>query len=385
MKSGAEVVIIGAGPAGSHLAAKLASTGREVALFDPKGAWEKPCGGGLTARALREFSFLLAGSNSRMVERVRITSASGLTAAVRLESPLAIYSRRALNGLLLDRAIGAGAKFVQAKVSNIARRAGQWEIVTSNGESWSAGFLVGGDGAASYCRRRLARPFPKRDLSIAFGYNIEIDSIPQAARRPDEIIIRFLKGLSGYIWAFPRVEVINFGIICKLGEIPSDRLRSMLEEFISEYCSGRPPDARSFFGAKVPTLAATSWPSHRASGPGWALIGDAAGFADPITGEGIYYALKSADLLAEALLSRDGARAYESLWREAFGRELEHAASRARQFYHGRFAGLLVTDAMVLLARLHRGVRQVLALSLAGEQSYLKLKRDLAKRALMIF
>jgi flavin-dependent dehydrogenase len=385
MGNAAEIAIIGAGPAGAHLAARLASAGLDVALFDPKGAWEKPCGGGLTARALREFSFLLEGAGSRMVERVTISSASGLTVSVRLEDPLAIYSRRALNGLLLDRAICAGARFIQAKASRLEKRGGLWEIVTSSRERWSARFLVGADGAASFCRRRLVAPFPKRDLSIAFGYNLDIDSLPQRARRADEIVIRFLKGLSGYIWAFPRVGVVNFGIICKLGEISSEMLRSMLESFISEYCSGQLPALRrmNFFGAKVPTLAATTWAAHRASGPGWALIGDAAGFADPITGEGIYYALKSADLLADALLA--GAETYESLWRAAFGRELEHASSRTHQFYHGRFAGLLVTDAMVLLARLHRGVRQVLAATLAGQQSYLRLRRDLAKRALMVF
>jgi flavin-dependent dehydrogenase len=286
----------------------------------------------------------------------------------------------------LDRAIRAGASFIKEKASSLEKRAGRWHIVTSTGGRWSARFLVGADGAASSCRRRLAGPLQKRDLSIAFGYNLEADSLPHAARRTDEILIRFIRGLSGYIWAFPRVGAINFGIICKLGEVSSDRLRSMLEDFISEYCFGNLPALRpmSFFGAKVPALAATSWPAHRASGPGWALIGDAAGFADPITGEGIYYALKSADLLADALLAGT-AETYESLWRGAFGRELEHASSRAHQFYHGRFLGLPVTDAMVLLARFHGGVRQVLAAALAGQQSYLELKRDLAKRALKIF
>ncbi|PYT05544.1 MAG: hypothetical protein DMF60_11680 [Acidobacteria bacterium] len=59
----AEVAIIGAGPAGAHLASRLAAEGRDVVLFDPKGAWEKPCGGGVPTRAIREFAFILESSN----------------------------------------------------------------------------------------------------------------------------------------------------------------------------------------------------------------------------------------------------------------------------------------------------------------------------------
>ena len=68
-------------------------------------------------------------------------------------------------------------------------------------------------------------------------------------------------------------------------------------------------DHVSFFGAKIPTLDLATWKGLQATGDGWALIGDAAGFCDPITGEGIFYAFKSADLLADALMpgeSRQG-------------------------------------------------------------------------------
>src|SRR6185295_13740685 len=134
--------------------------------------------------------------------------------------------------------------------------------------------------------------------------------------------------------------------------------------------------------------------------------GDAAGFADPITGEGIYYAFKSADLLADALrdaiLPRDGdsfggsavespdsyrqaAASYEAMWREAFGRDLAHASYRLPHFYHGKFLGRIFTDAMIMLARRHRGVRTILGRALVGEQSYVTLKRDLLRRAWQVF
>lgn len=199
---------------------------------------------------------------------------------------------------------------------------------------------------------------------------------------------------------------MNFGVASKLGERTSDDLRHTLGQFIRDYYGGQMPEPErmTFFGAKIPTLDLPTWPTLKATGDGWALIGDAAGFADPITGEGIYYALKSADLLAGALLGetsiykrqakgalhnarptyQQAAEVYEQAWRREFGRDLEHAAYRLPQFYHGLFFGHLMTDAMVWLARRHRGVRTVLLKALMGEQSYVTLKRDLLLRALQV-
>jgi flavin-dependent dehydrogenase len=193
---------------------------------------------------------------------------------------------------------------------------------------------------------------------------------------------------------------MNFGVASKLGERTSSELRTLLSDFVSGYYGGKMPDSHrvSFFGAKIPTLDVASWKDLHAIGDGWALIGDAAGFADPITGEGIYYAFKSADLFADALRDADSLRtngnsgvyqraasAYETMWRDAFGRDLEHASYRLPHFYHGRFFGRIFTDAMIMLARHHRGVRTILGRALVGEQSYVTLKRDLLRRAWRVF
>ena len=176
------------------------------------------------------------------------------------------------------------------------------------------------------------------------------------------------------------------------------------------------PDRVSFFGAKIPTLDFATWNGLDATGDGWALIGDAAGFCDPITGEGIYYAFKSADLLADALVQAERRQAltksngsaaqlaarglsgasgspiyaranaiYDQRWRESFGGDLESASRRLPRFYRGFFFGHVFTDAMVALARHHRGVRTVLARAITGDQSYVTLKRDLVRSAWQIF
>ena len=409
-KVSAEFAIIGAGPAGSHLASRLAASGRDCLLFDPKGAWEKPCGGGVPTRAIREFAFLLETSNypHKLVSRISMISPSGRKVSLKLDRPFAIYSREVLNGLVLDRAVEAGAEFVRSGVTDFERTQDGWSITTSDGRRWGAKFLVGADGAASFTRRRLVGIFPVRDLALAFGYNVAVADAESNGKRnnppsngatdEDEVVVRFPENFTGYLWAFPRPGVMNFGVASKLGERTSDELRALLSGFVQDYYGGRMPEPErvTFFGAKIPTLDLASWKGLRATGDGWALVGDAAGFCDPITGEGIFYAFKSADLLADAMLAggqtdpldcgyeRAAAR-YERLWRDCFGKELEHASYRLPQFYHGHFFGHVFTDAVVRLARHHRGVRTVLINALIGEQSYVTLKRDLLRRAYQLF
>lgn len=400
MRRSAEIAIVGAGPAGAHLASLLAAAGRDVVLFDPKGAWEKPCGGGVTARGLREYSFLLEQSRYplRLVRRITLVSPSEITVSVELEQPFAIYSRQVLNGLILDRAVESGAMFAREVVADFDRDRDVWRVKTRSevGEvhEWRVNFLVGADGAASFTRRRLVGIFPTRDLAIAFGYNVAGDEPGDSS----EVTVKFQRKFTGYLWAFPRPGGMNFGVASKLGERSSGKLRSLLGEFVASHYHSRlqgrmpEPDQISFFGAKIPTLDLASWTKVQVAGSGWALVGDAAGFADPITGEGIYYAMRSADLLADALKKASHksqgpgryecvAEEYERLWRVDFGRELEHASYRLPQFYHGRFLGHVMTDAVVRFARLHRGVRHVLSQALVGDQSYITLKRDLLRRA----
>ena len=101
---------------------------------------------------------------------------------------------------------------------------------------------------------------------------------------------------------------------------------------------------------------------------------------DPVTGEGIYYALRSAELFADAYLEGK-LEEYESRWRKDFGAELRRASRMRRRFY-GNFWGAPFTERMIEFARGHRGVKRVLGDLVAGEQGYTDLKKKLAKSAL---
>ena len=110
------------------------------------------------------------------------------------------------------------------------------------------------------------------------------------------------------------------------------------------------------------------------------MLGDAAGFADPVTGEGIYYALRSAELFAAAFLEGKP-EGYETRWRKDFGGELRRASQMRRRFY-GNFWGAPFTERMIAFARGHRGIQKVLGDLVAGEQGYVGLKKKLARSAL---
>jgi flavin-dependent dehydrogenase len=129
------IAIIGGGPAGSTAAALLARAGRDVLLFDEKLAWEKPCGGGITDKALVQYEYLRDEKVERnWVEQCELISPAGQRVSFDLGRPVAIFSRRVLNGFLLDRARAAGAQVVQQRVAEISGTPGDWRLRTQTGE-----------------------------------------------------------------------------------------------------------------------------------------------------------------------------------------------------------------------------------------------------------
>ncbi len=371
--------IVGAGPSGATAADRLIRAGFSVTLFDPKGAWEKPCGGGVTAKALRRYAYLLddGGWPSQTIDRITLVGPSRRELTLDVDRPFRVYSREKLNGLLLERAKEAGVTYVPESVSGFEYDGERWRVTTKTGE-WSADVLVGADGAGSVVRRDLMGRFNAADIALTMGYNAPGDVTTEA-------IIDFPADLTGYIWAFPRTDHMNFGIFTRLSERPAAELKAMLHAFMDRFYGGAAPlDSMKFFGAKVPMLTEGSWRELKVTGPGWALVGDAAGFVDPITGEGIYFAIRSGELLADAFVRGDGLAGYEGSWFEDFGEDLEAGAHHLDRFYRGTFFGAPTIDRALLFSKHHAGVRRVMKRALGGEQSYVSLKRDLALGAFRI-
>jgi len=257
--------------------------------------------------------------------------------------------------------------------------------------------LVGADGANSGIAKMLAGPLPPSDMEVAFGYRA-----PLPANEIAPTVVAFLPRWVGYVWAFPRPDHISFGIATTQDTFEIEPLDDLLWRFMIGYyqqCEGvkvrfwgdakhtaesirvrkQLNDTAERYAARIPGLSAKTWDKRKVCGDDWALLGDAAGFADPVTGEGIYYALRSAELFAEAYLNEQP-QTYETRWREDFGGDLSRAAQMRRRFY-GNFWGAPFTERMIEFARGHRGVKRVLGDLVAGEQGYVDLKKKLVKSA----
>jgi len=394
-----DVLIVGAGPAGSFAAEPLAQGGARVALFDGRPAGEpKACGGGVTAKALKAWPHLL-GAVGRTVDELEMYSPSGKHLHMKLDEPFAIYSRVAFDSYLRERARAAGAEVVFTKITlrGIKKTGDGWTLRDGNGGEWSGRMLVGADGANSAIAKKLAGPLQASDMEVAFGYRAPL---PEKAEAPT--VIAFLPGWVGYAWAFPRLDHISFGIATTQDAFEHKALDELLWQFMFGYYRQRegsktniwkpsqnPVDvsletdlraSAERYAARIPGLADQTWENRRACGEGWALLGDAAGFADPVTGEGIYYALRSAELFADAFLEGRPDE-YEQRWRQDFGAELRRASQMRRRFY-GNFWGAPFTERMIAFARGHSGIKKVLGDLVAGEQGYVGLKKKLARSAL---
>jgi geranylgeranyl diphosphate/geranylgeranyl-bacteriochlorophyllide a reductase len=360
------IAIIGAGPAGSFAAAQLAQAGRQVLLFDEKPAWEKPCGGGITHKALAPYPFLRETQVERnWVSECEIVSPSGRRVCFELDQPIAIFSRRVLNGLLLDRAVQAGAEFRQRRITSIEGAPGSWRLHSSEGEI-KADYLIVATGARNPFRAQFSQPFATGDLMATAGYYIPGTSpIMQ---------LQFLSGLHGYIWIFPRANHYSAGICGKMNGLSAGELRRLLEKSLTK--AGIGFSAAKFYSHVLPALSLATLRQAPVSGLGWAMIGDAAGFTDPITGEGLYYALRSADLLSQAVL-QNRPENYLSHLRKDFMGELEMAARIADRFFAGRWMGEAVTERMVQFTEHSSRFRQLMCDMFSGAQGYLSLRQRL--------
>lgn len=394
-----DLLIVGAGPAGSFAAEILASRGAKVALFDGRPPTEpKACGGGVTAKALNAWPKLL-NAVGRTIDELDLYSPSGKKLHLHLDEPFAVYSRVAFDGYLRERARDAGAHVIPEKISarKIVKTENAWRV-SSDSDEWSGKVLAGADGANSGIARKLAGPLSPADMEVAFGYRA-----PLPANGTAPTVVAFLPRWVGYAWAFPRPDHISFGIATTQDAFEHEPLDDLLWRFMIGYYQQREDPEVNFwkdethsskteairdhlrstaerYAARIPGLSPTTWDNRTVCGANWALLGDAAGFADPVTGEGIYYALRSAELFAEAYLRGD-VESYEKSWRKDFGSELRRAAEMRRRFY-GNFLGAPFTERMIEFAKGHRGVKRVLGDLVAGEQGYVDLKKKLLKSAL---
>jgi len=364
-----KVAILGGGPSGAFAAAQLASSGVETVLFDEKLAWEKPCGGGLTYKAYEQYPFLAEGDTPHKVICETVLSApKSKPVSLNLEKPIRIYSRYDLNGMLLDRAQRAGAQVEKTRILSMERAGARWSLRTKHG-AVDADYCIVATGARNPMKNAGTELTPP-DSMTALGY-----FVPGNRERID---VQFLPGFEGYIWVFPRCGHLSVGI-CGKGA-PASTMRAMLEQYMEQHELRK--EGATFYGHLLPSLETPSWNRNRVAGDGWIATGDAAGLVDPVTGEGLYYAVRSADLAAKAILSGPlemASTAYRRLIHRDFVHDLEFGSRLSHRVFHGKFLGGSVTSRMVQFTRLSPKFREVMQDLFAGTQPYTELKRRLVR------
>jgi geranylgeranyl reductase family protein len=287
-----DAIVVGAGPAGSLTAYRLATGGASVLLLDrARFPRDKPCGGGLTYRAVRELLFSVDPVVEDVVDRFEFGFRYRSRFERRGAAPIILMTqRRRLDAFLAEKAAEAGADFRDgAKVTDV----GADGTISVNGDAYRAEVVVGADGVNGVTARALG-------LRTGYRYGVALEGNISYARAHEKryrgrAVLELGVVPGGYAWVFAKGDHVNVGVGGWESEAP--RLR----EHLQRLCA-----AHDLSADHIAALRGYRLPLRRSRDPVTGgrvvLVGDAAGLVDPLSGDGIYEAFVSARLASEAAL-----------------------------------------------------------------------------------
>jgi geranylgeranyl reductase family protein len=297
--------IIGGGPAGAYCASCLTENGVYPTIFDPTHPREKPCGGLISPLALKLFPFLRQiPIEHSVINRMFLISPRGNRIDLDLKESFLGVSRLMFDKYLVDSAVKKGAELIEEKVVALKMKGGYYYLKTEK-QTYVARIIIGADGVNSQVRRELIGSLSGKDTALCFGYFSK-------ELRDKNVTICFSPYRKGYIWVIPRGKNTSLGI-CSTEISGTFSLKKELDTFIrNNYPSFK---KTSSWAALIPNIKDLKILGKPLAGSNWILIGDAAGHANPVTGEGLLYALLDGELAARAVAENSPER-FNKLWME---------------------------------------------------------------------
>jgi menaquinone-9 beta-reductase len=306
-----DLAVIGAGPAGTATAIRAARSGASVAVFDkaPYGR-DKVCGDGLTPRAVGALSDLgIDMADAHHIVGLRMIAGQverelDWPATSRFPGHGAVWPRRRLDAALVDAATEAGAEIVWETEALPLVEDGTVVGVEAGGEGWKAGMVVAATGAPGAVARMLGTTRIPGE-----PYGLAIRSYVESPRHDDGhleacLTMRDAHGSSvpGYGWMFPAGDgTVNIGVgaLSTMKGFKRLNLNTLLDLYYEQIRETWEPGPY----LERPRAWRLPMSAQARHGPGWVAVGDAAGFINPMNGEGIDYGLESGMLAADLFLA----------------------------------------------------------------------------------
>lgn len=326
-----DVVVVGAGPAGTAAAITAVERGLSVICVDKaQFPRDKTCGDGLTANALRLLEHLgvssadLAGAHPAFIRETVLVSPSGRQVQLPLPTDgahAAVVSRQSLDAALVAVARRRGVDIREEHtLEDVTQDDDSVQVTLAGGGVLDARFVIAADGHWSTVRRAL-EPNAPRDLGEWHAVRQYFDGVDE-----DRLWVIFERDLlPGYAWVFPlpggRANV-GYGVLRSDGRSGRE-LKDLWPALLAR------PVLRDVLGPIArPAEAVRAWPIPARYEPGRLangrvfFVGDAAGVVDPMTGEGIAQAIETGMLAAQAIATDAD---YRHLVHRALGRDLRFA------------------------------------------------------------
>ena len=290
-----EVIVVGAGPSGSTAAREIAARGHEVLLLDrARFPRDKPCGGGVTVRCANLLPFSIEPVVEDVVTHAWLRVRNGRDIERNAGGVLTYMTqRRRLDAFLVERAQEQGVQFRDGQTVTSVQRLGDgtYEVRTRD-DVHTARVVIGADGANGIVANRLGYDGIPDGAAALEGNLPYPDGVP--ARFRGRVVLNFGYVPGGYGWVFPKGDHVNVGV-GGWKHAAGPRLRAALNHLCALYGL----DADRIEGLRGHTLPMAQ-PGMTIAAQGSAVIGDAAGLVDPLSGEGIYAALASGVAVAPA-------------------------------------------------------------------------------------